>query len=132
MSIRSKVLGPKSKRNKTLPYTYKAIIDVLYGQGTQPVFEYYFADTICGLIEYLQDQDIKPEEVQIIGIYSKTEFELNKEPCMTPEGQWLNRPELCRSLEHHYEKTLEDCYKGHVEKGDCSFDDRDRKGSGPY
>lgn len=132
MSIKSTILGPKSKRNKKLPYTYKAKIDVLYGKGIEPVYDYYFADTICGLIEYLHQEDIKPEEVQIIGIYSKTEFELDKSPCVTPAGQWLKRPELCRSLEQHYEKTLEDCYKGHVDKGECFFEDRDRKGSGPY
>ena len=46
------------------------------------------------------------------------------------DQKWLPRPEICHSLETHYKETLEERYKGHVEKDTCLFEDRDRKGRG--
>lgn len=56
MDIVRKVLGPVSKYNKTLPYTYMAKVPII--EGDDELFAYYFADTICGLIEYLVEKNI--------------------------------------------------------------------------
>jgi hypothetical protein len=101
-------------------------------EGDEEVSSHYFADTICGLIDYLVENEIKPEQVELFGVYLKKEIPLEKKYCTTPAGKWLHRPDICKSLEEHYKKTLEDRYKGHIEKDACSFEDRDRHGSGPY
>jgi len=130
MGIISKVIGPKSKYDKSLPYTYMAKIPAF--EKEEELFNYYFADTICGLIEHLDENDIRPEETQLYGLYKKEEVLLEKKYCLTADGKWLQKPYICKSLENRFKKTLEDLYKGHKEKEACSFEDRDRKGSGPY
>ena len=132
MSVTSKLFGPKSKYDKTLPYTYMAKIDVLNGKSDEPVYDYYFADTICGLVEYLDEHDIYSEEVMISGLYQKQEFVLDKTILTAKNGTWLQRPQLCNALEAHYKKTLDKFYKGHLGEGECFFDDRERQGSGPF
>ena len=57
--IKRKILGPRSKYDDTLPYTYMARVPAI--EGDDELFSYYFADTICGLIEYLYENDIKQE-----------------------------------------------------------------------
>ncbi len=131
MGIVRKVFGPRSKYDKRLPYTYEARVDVLSGSSKEPMYNHYFSDTICGLIEYLDDNGIKPEDVQLFGVYRKTLIPLDAEHCTDDDGDWLARPELCHSLEEHYRNSLAERYKGHVEKEKCSFDDRNRKGIGP-
>ena len=123
-------LGPKSKYDKTLPYTYMARVPVL--GDDQELFNFYFADTICGLITYLDEQAILPDEVEILGLYKGEEIPLEINRCISGKGKWLSRPEICRSLEEQYRSTLEKKYKGHVELGPCSYEDRNRDGSGPY
>jgi len=59
-----KYLGPKSKYDKAILYTYEARIRIIEGSDE---YNSYFSDTICGLVEYLHQNDIKPDEVQIIG-----------------------------------------------------------------
>ena len=130
MGIIRKVLGPKSKYNSTLPYTYIAKVAVI--EGDDNLFNHYFADTICGLIEYLQERGIKPEEVELSGCYRDKEIPIDKKYCLSETGDWLKRPDICHSLETHYKESMEEQYKGHVELGECSFEDRDREGSGPY
>ncbi|MCB2205060.1 hypothetical protein KQI65_09950 [bacterium] len=130
MSIASKLFGPRSKYDRTLPYTYVARVDVV--EGVDDLQNEYFADTICGLIEYLDRNDVLPEDVKIFGVYMEREIELEKKYCLDKEGQWLPRPGICEALEAHYSETLEGQYKGHVANGDCSYDDRERAGSGPY
>ena len=125
-----KIFGPRSKYDKTLPYTYMAKINEL--EGDSEVFSNYFADTICGLVEYLDENDIHPEQVELFGVYLKQEIPLDIKYCTTPDGKWLHRPDICRSLEEHYKQTLEERYKGHTEKDPCSFEDRDRSAIGPY
>lgn len=132
MSVTSKLFGPKSKYDKTLPYTYMAKIDVLSGKGDNPVYDFYFADTICGLIEYLYEHDVHSNEVIVAGLFHRKEHELDKSVFTSKNGEWLQRPELCNALEGHYKKTLDKFYKGHIEDGECSFEDRDRQGSGPF
>ena len=132
MGLIRKVLGPDSQYDKTLPYTYMAKIDILAGEGDEPIFDHYFSSTICGLIEFLDEKMIDPNDVKLTGIYQEKEFPLENKYCMDANGKWLKKPLLCRSLETHFKDTMEECYKGHIEIGDCSFDDRDEDSGGPY
>lgn len=132
MSIIRKFIGPKSKYDKSLPFMYEACIDVLYGQGDAPVYNYYQCDTVCGLIEYLDENGIAPEDVQLYGIYSGKKIQLDTNYCTNIEGEWLRRPEICIALEEHFRETLEAQYKGHRAFEECDFDDRDRTGGGPF
>ena len=125
MGIVRKVLGPLSKYDKSLPYTYMAKVTII--EGDDELANYYFADTICGLVEHLDKNLVKPEEVQLWGCYLKKEISLDNKPLLTEDGEWLQRPELCRKLESYYQKTMDDRYKGHEAHSDCSFDDRSRE-----
>jgi len=127
MGLVRKILGPKSKYDASIPYTYEARLHL-----PEPgLDQHYFSDTLCGLIETLDAEEVPPGEVGLFGVYRGEEIPLDVGPCTGEDGAWLARPELCRSLEKTYSETLEDRYKGHVEKGHCSFEDRDRKGIGP-
>lgn len=132
MGVLSKWAGPKSKRDRTLPYTYEARVDALGGQGSEPVPESYFADTICGLIDYLDGNDIPPARVELFGVYRQEQIPLDAALCADAEGRWLARPGVCQALENHYRETLDERYRGHVDRGACAYEDRDRQGSGPY
>ncbi|NOZ45601.1 MAG: hypothetical protein GXO79_02350 [Chlorobi bacterium] len=127
MSFISKIFGPKSKYDKSLPYTYTAKVYSI--EENKDIFINYFSDTICGLIEHLDKKNIEPENVEICGVYRKKEIPLDIEYCISSSGRWLERPHICQSLENHYKKTLDIRYKGHTEKQPCAFDDRDRNGS---
>jgi len=120
MSLFEKMFGPKSKYDKSLPYTYEARIRIF--EGTEE-YNSYFADTICGLVEYLHQNDIKPDEVQVVEVYRKQEFSIDSKHFTTPDHRWLFKPDICRSFEEHY--------KGHIQDSTCSFNDRDCRGSGP-
>jgi hypothetical protein len=128
MGLLKRVLGPRSKYDKTLPYTYVAKYATIEGGGE---YLYYFSNTICGLIECLDTHDLAPETVELFGVYREEEIPIPKEPCVDADGNWLKRPDICRSLERKFEQTREARFKGHIEKGICSFDDRDREGEGP-
>lgn len=130
MGIIRKFIGPKSKYDKTIPYTYSAKVKII--EGDENLVNHYFADTICGLIEYLDENNISPSEVELFGCYLNKEIPLDKKYCTSENGQWLKRPDICHSLETHYKDSMEEQYKGHVELGECSYEDRDRKGSGPF
>ncbi len=125
MGIVRKILGPLSKYDKSLPYTYMAKVTII--EGDDELASYYFADTICGLVEHLDKNNIEPDEVELFGCYLKKEIPLDNDPLLTEDGKWLQRPELCRKLVGHYQKTNDDRYKGHEAHSDCSFDDRDRE-----
>ena len=87
MSIVRKVLGPLSKYDKSLPYTYMAKVAII--EGDDDLANYYFADTICGLVEHFVERQINPEEVQLFGCYLKKEISLDNDPLLTEEGKWL-------------------------------------------
>ena len=131
MGIVESVMGPRSKRDTSLPYTYEAWVDILGGLGRAPIYDHYFSSTICGLIEYLDEFGLQPDEVRLYGIFRGRKNLLSNELLVNEEGCWLKRPELCHVLENHYEITHAECYRGHVEKGPCSFEDRERGGLGP-
>jgi hypothetical protein len=130
MGMIREILGSKSKYDKSLPYTYMARQPAI--EGDAQLYNYYFADTICGLIEYLDQNEISPSEVDLFGLYKETEISLNSACCISEKGKWLKRPEICKSLEDQYNRTKEEKYKGHRPIESCSFEDRDRKGSGPF
>ena len=130
MQIIKKIIGPISKYDKSIPYTYLAKVYLI--EGDRDLAHHYFSDTICGLIEYLDDKKISGDEVQLFGCYLKKETPLDKKYCISGDGNWLKRPEICHSLETHYKKTLEQQFKGHIELGECSFEDRERLADGPY
>ena len=62
---------PHSKRDRPLPYTYEGWIDALDGKGTEPVWHHYFCDTLCGLIEFLADEEMDPGKVKLYGVFRK-------------------------------------------------------------
>ena len=131
MGFTDKFIGPRSKRDEALPYTYEGWIDILGGRGREPVYDHYFSDTLCGLIEVLDGEGAGPGTVRLFGLCRGVQTPLSTELLSDADGKWLARPFLCRALEQHYEHTHEECYRGHVEKGSCAFEDRDRDGSGP-
>ena len=120
MAIFTTLIGPKSKYDKTLPYTYEAKVPVVEGVE---IYNFYLSDTICGLIEYMENNGIKPDGVEIYELFQDEENIIQQEFYTTEEGNWLHKPEICQSFKEHY--------KGHISEGTCSFKDRDRKGIGP-
>lgn len=128
MNLIDKILGPASKYDASLPYTYEACIDTLDGLGeTEDVgIGYFYSETLCGIIEYLIKENVTPDQVKIFAVFDEKEIELDLEPVLTKEREWLSRPKLCRSLEKYYQKTLKPEFKGHHREDDCSYDDRER------
>jgi len=120
MSLFEKILGPKSKYDKSIPYTYEARIRIIDGSDE---YNSHFSDTICGLVEHLRQNGLKPDEVEIIEVYQGREARLDAKLFSTPDLQWLSKPDICHSFEEHY--------KGHIHENSCTFNDRDGKGSGP-
>jgi len=113
-----------------LPFTYVARVPAI--EGDDELFNDYFCDTICGLIEYLDSEHVEPDSVSLYGLYLSQELALDKSLCIASDGTWMNRPDVCRSLEQHYRTSMEEQYKGHIERGTCAYDDRERDGDGPY
>lgn len=120
MSLLEKVLGPKSKYDKSLPYTYEARIR-MFEESDE--YKSYFSDTICGLIEHLERQGIAPPGVEIFEVYEEQISPVDARLFTTPDQQWLFKPDICRTFEQHY--------PGHIHAATCSFKDRSRGGSGP-
>lgn len=130
MNVVKKFIGPSSKYDDSIPFTYIAKVRILNNDTN--LVNNYFSDTICGLIDYLNKNKIFPEDTELFACYRKKEIAIDKKYCVSEDGKWLERPEICHSLEQHFKQTIEEQYKGHFEHGECSFDDRDREGSGPY
>jgi hypothetical protein len=126
----SRWLGPKSKYDGSLPYTYEARVDRLHGQAKEPVLEHYFSDTLCGLVEFLEREEIVPDRTRLFAVYRGFQLALETRHCATVDGVWLSRPELCRSLENHFRESGNERYRGHQAKGDCAYVDRNREGVG--
>ena len=131
MGLVRKALGPRSKYERDIPYTYEARVDVLHGQGSEPLLEYYFSDTLCGLVELLADLDIEPPRASILSVFGGEALELDN-GVFTRDGHWVQRPELCRLLEAHYGATGDRRYAGHAEHHACRYEDRNRAGHGPF
>lgn len=121
MSILRDVLGPKSKYDHNLPYTYEARVKV---SGVEGMTESYVSDTLCALLERLADEQAGPGEVTILEIRSEGELPVLLEHCLGADGKWLRRPDACRSFEAHY--------AGHEKAGRCCYRDRSRVADGPF
>lgn len=121
MSILRNLLGPKSKYDHRLPYTYEARVKV---SGVDGMTESYISDTLCALLERLGDEKAGPDEVMILEIRPEGEFPVLLDHCLGADGQWLRRPEACRSFEAHY--------AGHEKTGRCCYRDRSRVTDGPF
>ncbi len=121
MSVLQSILGPKSKYDHRLPYTYEARVTVT---GVQGMTESYISDTLCALLERLSDEKAERAEVTILEIRPEGEFPVLLEHCVDADGKWLRRPEACRSFEKHY--------AGHEKTGRCCYRDRTRKTEGPF
>ena len=126
MSIIRTYRGPESKHDPRLPYTYEARVNTLGNLGSQEELLYYYSDTLCGLIEYLDQQQYAPGDVSLFALFQDEELALDPGP-MTRAGAWLRRPALCQSLEQHYQATGQKAYIGHEKNSDCSYTDRDRE-----
>ena len=120
MSVLEKLIGPRSKYIKSLPYTYEARLPIIEGEEE---YKSYISDTICGLTKYLEKNAINPEEVKIYEVFQNEEKVIHQNLYTTKEGDWLKLPEICHSFVEHY--------KGHIDENGCSFEDRDCKGTGP-
>lgn len=121
MSILEKVLGPRSKYDERLPYTYEARVAVT---GVPGMSESWIDDTLCGLLEKLAVENVAPPETTIFEVRPEGEVPVLLEHCLGPDGAWLLRPEACRSFEAHY--------AGHERSGRCCYRDRSREADGPF
>ena len=121
MDLKRKILGPKSKYIDGIPYTYEARVDILKGSAGEPVYNYYYSDTVCGLIEYLDKENIDPEDAEIFEVYLDGDNKMKTELCITENKKWLSRPRICKSLKGQY--------IGHIDEDHCAYRDRDREGS---
>ncbi len=121
MNIFRKIVGAKSKYDKSIPYLYEARlpIDQLPGE-----YHSYLAETICSLLRRLKADGVGSDEVTLHEIFQGREKQLLVEHCVDGEGRWLDKPDLCRSLEKHY--------SGHIADDCCSFEDRKQQGEGPF
>ncbi|RMH69398.1 MAG: hypothetical protein D6675_12820 [Gemmatimonadetes bacterium] len=122
MGVIRQILGAKSKYDKTLPYTYEGRVYTI--EGDDDVFESYFADTVCGLVEQLALDEVDPDSVKILEIYRGQERTIDVKYCTDRNNRWLPRPEICESLRGHF--------KGHIDPSCCAFRDRNRQAEGPY
>jgi hypothetical protein len=108
------MLGPQSKYDRSIPYTYEARVPIIEGEDE---YNSYLADTICGLVKCLEQNKIDQNEVTIYEIFEDEEKIIDRSLYVSEEGRWLTKHELCQSFKEHY--------KGHIFEGGCSFEDRD-------
>lgn len=118
MGLLSRIIGPKSKYEEDIPYTYEARVKIIDDE-----YNSLFGDTICALIEYLVDHKIEPDDVELYEIFKDEEKKLNKEYCISEGGKWLSRKELCLAFTERY--------PGHIHESGCTFEDRERDIAGP-
>jgi len=121
MGILDNVLGPASKYDHRLPYTYEARVVV---PGVPGMTERYISDTLCGLLERLWEERVAPEDVTIREVHTEGEMPILTKHCVSADGTWLRRPETCRVFEARY--------SGHERAGRCCYRDRSRDADGPY
>jgi hypothetical protein len=113
MKLSGMILRPKSKYEKDLPHTYE--VKVKCPEDDEYSYS-YLTDTICGLVAYLDERKVSPDDVRIFEIYLDQEKELDVAMCTSSQQQWLSREELCESFKHYYEK--------HINEYSCTFSDR--------
>ena len=116
MNLIKKIIGPKSKYDKGLPYTYEAKVACWDGADE---YNSYFSDTICGVISYLEKKNIRPVDARVFEIYGNQETEMDVASYSYSEQDWFKHNDVCQSF-------CKNRYPGHVSLTDCSFSDRDR------
>lgn len=121
MSILRTVLGPASKYDRRLPYTYEARVRTGTHGGPE---DCYVCDTLCGVLERLAIEGISPADTTIVEVRAKGETDVQIRYCVDEQGKWLRRPEACRSFAAHY--------VGHDQSGRCCYRDRSRVAEGPF
>ncbi|RLA03453.1 MAG: hypothetical protein DRQ47_05145, partial [Gammaproteobacteria bacterium] len=87
MTLINQLLGPKSKYEKQLPYTYEAKVKIIEGEDD---YNSYVADTICGLISNLENKSIAPDMVTVYEVFNDQEKRLDINLCLSGENHWLN------------------------------------------
>lgn len=121
MGVLRSVLGPQSKYDPRLPYTYEAKVAV---PGVPGMTQSFIADTLCGLLERLAEEHVEPAEATLREIRPVGEVPIAVEHCLADDGFWLRRPEACRMFER--------LYAGHERHGRCCYRDRVRRADGPF
>ena len=119
MGLLSKIIGPKSKYENDIPYTYEARIKII----DDVEYNSYYADTICAMVEYLEEKKIQPDGVELYEIFKDKENRLDREYYVSRDGKWLSRKQLC--------VTFTQRYPGHIHENCCSFEDREKDVEGP-
>ncbi|MFQ5644956.1 MAG: hypothetical protein ACE5FQ_14860, partial [Thiogranum sp.] len=79
--------------NGAYPYTYQAVVKLLDEDDSIRVS--YFADTICGLVEFLRQRGEDPGRTEILEIYREQETTVPARCYLGDDGRWLCRAELC-------------------------------------
>lgn len=97
--ITVKVLGPLSKYDKALPYTYVARRPIFDGADE---YVCYLADTVCQLIGELHALGLEAGEVEIFEVYQKVETPLARHFYSDDAGRWIRRPMLCSVFSERY------------------------------
>ena len=119
MTLLDKIVGPRSKYNDDIPYTYEARVKILDGEE----YNSFYADTICALVEFIENKKIKPDGVDLYEIFKDRENKLCRDYCVGEDGAWLSRKQLCVSFTERY--------PGHIHADCCTFEDRERDVEGP-
>jgi hypothetical protein len=119
MNLLDRVLGPESKYDRRLPYTYEARVAGAPGATTS-----WVCDTLCGLLEKMAEEKVAPAEAVILEIRPEGEVPVPVPRCLAADGSWLRRPEACR--------VFEELFTGHEKSGRCGYRDRSREADGPF
>ncbi len=119
MNFLMKIFG--SKYNKTVPYTYQAVVKVVEDDDSIQIV--YFADRICSLTNFLKKQQISPDTVTIYETYDGKETMVPEELYMNKEGKWLPKKDLCHPMTGRYGEPKDE--------HNCQFRDRTNRIAGP-
>ena len=63
MDLVKRIVGARSKYDRTLPYTYEARVPITGAEGE---FQTFFADTICGLLDLLRREGVRIPDHQSV------------------------------------------------------------------
>ncbi len=112
MKIVEKIFS--ANKNNTYPYTYQAVINIL-GEDDSIKMS-YFADTICGLVEFLKKRQEDPGLTEIFEIYQGKQTTIPSQCYLGGDGHWFSRQELCHPMSSRYGEP--------GSEGSCPFRDR--------
>jgi hypothetical protein len=119
VTIAKIILGPSSKYDDDIPYTYEARYRIIDGLED---YNAYFSDTVCGLIRFLIQKGHNPNNIELYEIYRDREISINPSLYARDGNNWLVGIELCRSFRK--------IYPDHIGSDSCKFNDRSRLGLG--